>query len=94
MKIGFVWFLALAFLLLLAIPSASHAGGGGGCGDDSGCNNVMYGIAIGTTVACIVYLYHLHRKPQGNDQKKKSEKDSKELIPMQSHKSKNDSVVL
>ena len=90
MKMGCVCLLVLAFLAFSSAPGAVHAGGGGGCGDSEGCNNTMYGIAIGTALALVIYL--LYQKSHENDQNTKSDKEDQESSSTQFQNSKNDEV--
>jgi mannose/fructose/N-acetylgalactosamine-specific phosphotransferase system component IIC len=90
MKMGFVCLLVLAFLAFSAAPGAVHAGGGGGCGDSEGCNNTMYGIAIGAALALVIYL--LYQKSHENDQNTKSDKEDQELSSIQLQNPNKDEV--
>ena len=54
-------FLILTFFSFICTMNDSHAGGGGGCGDDEGCNNAMIGIAVGGIIlitALVIYSYY------------------------------------
>jgi len=64
----FVVFSILAFFALIWTTNSSFAGGGGGC-EDTGCNNVMIGIAVGTVVLVgIAILYSYYSNPKAKDQ--------------------------
>jgi len=93
MKIALIYILLFAFLALLFTPNIVHAGGGGGCGDDSGCNNVMYGIAIGTTLALLIYLYYDYQKSHRMDQTKQSKLEEKESIFIDNQQSENTQLI-
>ena len=70
------------FILFSLAPSASYAGGGGGC-TSSGCENTMYGIAIGTTLLLIGYLFLQHQGSQTDGNEKEAEQDIQETSSLQ-----------
>ena len=81
MKTIFIYFLLLTFFSFSVIAASVFAGGGGGCGDDTGCNNVMYGIAIAGTLF-IIYLI-LHERSDMEDQIQIDVPEEKEKISIQ-----------
>lgn len=65
----FVIFSIWAFFILILPTNFSIAGGGGGCGDDTGCNNLMIGIGVGGLVLLgIAFIYYYHSGPKAKDQ--------------------------
>lgn len=65
----FVIFSILAFFILILTTNFSIAGGGGGCGDDTGCNNLMIGIGVGGIVLLgIAFIYYYYSGPKAKDQ--------------------------
>ncbi len=69
MKRVFLVFSILPFLALIWTTNSSFAGGGGGCGDDTGCNNAMIGIAVaGVVLLGIAFLYTYYSGQKAKDQ--------------------------
>ncbi len=83
MKKEFTYFLVLVFFVFSVTPGALYAGGGGGCGDSEGCNNTMYGIAIGTTLLLVGYLYYDHQKSNEDAKNKEDDKEIQEASSVQ-----------
>ena len=76
-------FLVFAFLVSSLTPGALYAGGGGGCGDSEGCNNTMYGIAIGTTLLLVGYLFFQHKISKADDNNKEKDSDTQDTSSIQ-----------
>ena len=87
----FTCFLAFVFVVSCIAAGVSNAGGGGGC-TSSGCENTMYGIAIGTTLLLIGYLYFQKQEAEADADDKADDADLQEIDAIQVQSTCSDRV--